>query len=201
MWSSDISEVLTLSNNWEDVSFVLPSMEPHVAIPNKVPNANNEPEMLKNDAMLASSSKDSRIASPRMSMPKRRKGYKMRIQPALESSFVADENDENSDHSGDDFAAKESVEMMRARFVLHNKGLPQKRKRYQESRNRYKKQLKMTKTVCNNFIKSIKSLIPGMDGNIEKAGALEMAVKYVQSLQEAFGSDCKDEFFEAINTR
>lgn len=170
---------------------------PHEAIPNKVPDANDKPEILKNDAMLASSSKDSRISDP---SPKKRKGYKMRIQPALDSNFGEDLKDESSDDSGDDFVADESLEMMRARFVLPEE-IPPKKKRYQESRNRYKKQLKANKSVCNDLIMSIKCLIPGMNGNIDKAGALEMAVKYVQYSQQAFGSDCKDEFFEAINAR
>ena len=80
--------------------------------------------------------------------------------------------------------------------------IPRRRRHYSaaqiESKRKYKQKLKIKLDACNASIGSIKSLLPGVDGKTDKAATLEVAVKYIKSLQETLGSSKEAEFLKSI---
>ena len=68
------------------------------------------------------------------------------------------------------------------------------KKKYVESRQRYKKKVAAIKAICNAQIDQLKSLVPGLDKRVDRSGALEMTVKYIISLQSNFGGSMEHEF-------
>ena len=73
-----------------------------------------------------------------------------------------------------------------------------KTKSYKESRSRYRSKVKNINVANDKFIKSMKTLIPGLTDNVDRAGALEYAVRYIQFLQSKLDSDYEEDFLAAI---
>ena len=101
---------------------------------------------------------------------------------------------QSSEHSGDEDAILRCLQENVQPPVVVKK----KKKMYKESRARYRVKVKSINEVNDTFIKSMKTLIPGLANNADRAGALELAVEYIQFLQSKLDSDYKEDFLAAI---
>ena len=102
---------------------------------------------------------------------------------------------ESSDHSGDEDAILRCFqENAKLAQIVKKK----KTKSYKESRSRYRSKVKNINVANDKFIKSMKTLIPGLTDNVDRAGALEYAVRYIQFLQSKLDSDYEEDFLVAI---
>ena len=151
----------------------------------KMINSEPGPSGLKNveyDAMLSTlTTNDSSQLVPEIPRPK----YQMKLN--LVSS-------QSSEHSGDEDAIFRCFQENVQPPVVVKK----KKKVYKESRARYRVKVKSINEVNDTFIKSMKTLIPGLANNADRAGALELAVEYIQFLQSKLDSDYKEDFLAAI---
>ena len=105
---------------------------------------------------------------------------------------------ESSDHSGDEDAILRCFQENAKLAQVKPSDVKKKKKSYKESRTRYRIKVKSINVVNDKFIKSMKTLIPGLAYNVDRAGALELAVQYIQFLQSKLDSDYKEDFLTAI---
>ena len=105
---------------------------------------------------------------------------------------------EPSDHSGDEDAILRCFQENAKLAQVKPSDVKKKTKSYKESRTRYRIKVKSINVVNDKFIKSMKTLIPGLAYNVDRAGALELAVRYIQFLQSKLDSDYKEDFLTAI---
>jgi len=78
---------------------------------------------------------------------------------------------------------------------------PQGKKKYGpyiKSRKKYQKKFQANKVICKELLENIQSLVPGLKGQTDKAGVMEMTAEYVRALQRKAGSSMEDEFLSTL---
>ena len=104
---------------------------------------------------------------------------------------------EFSDHSGDEDAVLKYYEA-EAQAAIAKETMKEKKKSYKESRQRYRDKMKTINQVNDKFIKSLKTQVPGLTQNTDRAATLELTAKYIKFLQEKLGSNQAEGFLAAM---
>jgi hypothetical protein len=226
--NSLVTKTLVLSSHWDDISFSIPSMDPGAIDPGAILPDLGLDKFNDNDGLMMvehgtlNLSKSSQSSSPdHPDHPDHDHGESSNIH--LLNADDLDRNDDdglmmvdptsldklsdlnlelrlksNKDgHSGDEDAAIESLFKLKGQAPPKIK-LKYLKKKYPESRKRYRQTVKVRKGASKSSITAIKSMLPGVSGKIDKAGAVETATKYVEFMQEKLNSDFRAEFLSTI---